>query len=243
MAGPPYITVSQVRDAGLTDPPYSDAAITAAIALWQAVIEEVTRQWFYSRAVEWYLDGTDAAVLHFHVPIIDIEEVRLNGSTTPLDATLYRVYNTTEDRRNPRIKLVDAMNNNLDIFTAPMVNGRLIFRKGRQNQYVRGHFGYLEDGGVPLPIQRALLLLVIEKLTTPIYGGSSSGSSSSGQVGPVIEEGTDGHYVKYAQVGGTVVNRRASPLDGFTNNPEVKAILRLYRGPVPIAAPAHASYL
>lgn len=240
MAGPPYITVDQVRAAGITDPPYSDAAITAAIALWQAVIEQATRQWFYSRAVEWYLDGTDGDALHFHVPIIDIEELRINGSSTPLETPLYKVYNSTEDKMNPRVKLIDGRNNDLDIYTAPMMSGRLIFRKGRQNQYVRGHFGYLDDGAAPLPIQRALLLLVIEKLTTPLISGS--GSSNIPSVGPIVEEGTDGHYVKYAQVGSAGVNRRGSPLDGFTNNHEVKAILRMYRGPIPIAAPANTSY-
>lgn len=246
MPTPPlYISVAQVRAVGVPTPP-DDGAVTAAIGLAQALVERATRLWFYSRAIIFSWDGTDSDSLHFPVPIISIDELRINGSDVALDPSFYRVYNGIDSRENPRIALSDARSGDLDIFTAPMNNGQMLFRKGKQNQYIAGNFGYVEaDGSVPLPIQRAVLLLTVEKLTKPVYiDASSTLSPPSSIVGTIIEEGTDGHYVKYAQAGGgTTKARRVSAFAGLTDNPEVLTILKMYRAPIFIAAPASRSYL
>jgi hypothetical protein len=112
--------------------------------------------------------------------------------------------------------------------------------KGRQNQEIKGTFGYVEeDGSTPKLIKRALTLLVIEKLTRPAYSGSAGPSVPPPILGTVIEEETDGHRLKYSQEAQATRN---FGLSGITNDPEILDIVKLYRAPIGIAAPAHWSY-
>lgn len=243
MPAPLYITVSAVRAVGITDPPYDDAAVTAAITLAQRYMERATRQWFYPKPCIFRLDGTDSDSIHLPVPIITMDEVKINDCPDALDSAYYRVYNAEEDRGNPRIALIDSRYSEADIFTAPLSDGRMIFRRGRQNQYLAGTFGYVEaDGSVPIEVQRAVLLLAVEKLTKPVYA-SSVALPPPPALGPIIEEGTDGHYAKYAMAGGNTKEKRASAFAGLTDNPEVLAIMKHFRAPIFIAAPAGPSYV
>ena len=238
-----YITIADVRAAGILETDYDDAMVLAAIEMWQAFLNRACRQWFIPRAMTLLVDGTDSDALHFGVPIITIDHVKLNGDTVALDSSYYRVYNGCnypDDRRNPRIKLV-ANDGNFDIYTQPMC-GRLKFRKGRHNQEIKGIFGFVEeDGSVPAMIKRALLLLVIEKLTSPLMGATPAGVVVPPLVGALLEEKTDGHSKKWAQAGGEVSPRQPGLL-GITNNPEVLGIIRLYRAPIGVATPANWSY-
>lgn len=241
-----YITVQQVRDAGLDDGVADDDTVNAAIAGWQEFIDRATDQFFEPRAATVNLDGTDSDTIHFGVPIISITEIKINNSPTALDPALYKVYNRQEapndDRRNPRIKLIRD-DDNRDIFVNPIIHGRTLFRKGRQNQEVTGTFGFTEvGGGVPFLIQRALLLLVIEKLATPILASPSTVSPElNGARGPILEEVTDGHKLKFQARGGPV---KASPkgLRGITENPEILDIIKLYKAPLRMATPANWSF-
>lgn len=240
-----YITVSDVRAAGLNANPPSDGQIQASICLWQAFIDRATRQWFRPIELELHLDGTDSDALHFGVPIISVEEVRLNGLSTALDPSRYKVYNAVRypyDKHNPRIKLVDEWGQSRDIFTAPDRSQRSRFRKGRQNQYIKGVFGCVdENGGPPELIKHALLKLVIEKLSTPVVPGSTGDLTPPIMQGIVLEEWTDGHKIKYAQSGGTT-RPRAPGLTGITNDQEILDIIRLYKAPIGLATPANPSY-
>lgn len=242
---PLYIPVSVVRAAGIPNPP-DDLTVESAIRTWQKAVEMMTRQWFYPKQLTLNVDGTDSDALHFGVPIIGVDELRLNDDDAALDTKLYRVYNTNElhDRKNPRIKLIDSWGQQRDIFAGPDRYGRLRFRKGRQNQYIRGTFGYIEpDGSVPLLIQRAVLLLVIEKLANPPYVGAGSPAIPPPPIiaGPLLEEWTDGHRLRYAMAGGDVKPRQPGLL-GLTNNPEVLRIMTLYRAPIGVATPANPTY-
>jgi hypothetical protein len=121
----------------------------------------------------------------------------------------------------------------------------LRFRKGRQNQEVKGTFGYVEDDGTtPKLIKRATCMLVIEKLTNPLYYDPSAGVPSVPQpppiVGALLEERTDDHRRKYAQAGGDIAPRRPG-LSGFTQNQEILDIVRMHRAPIGLATPAHWS--
>lgn len=241
-----YATVADVRSAGLTDTAvYPDVAVEAAITLWSELVDRATRQWFEARELTLDLDGTDSDTLHLAVPIITVDELYLNNAfSAALDTSHYRVYNATsypDDRRNPRIKL-RTHGDETDIFTAPIQARQLKFRKGRQNQRVVGSFGFVEsDGSTPAMITRAVVKLVIEKLTTPIY--VPAGSLPPVPVPPIVsglitEEWTDGHKIKYADVFKTI-DRRPSALDGITRDPEIRDILRMYRSPLAIGAPAN----
>lgn len=240
-----YITLADVRAAGLEDTIYSDDTINAAIVLWQQVLERACRQWFYPRTLDLYLDGNNSDTLHLGIPIVTITSLMINGSDTELDSSLYSVYNSRtypDDRRNPRIKLVHSMQLS-DIYTAYNSCGELRFNKGYRNQRVQGTFGFTEsDGTVPQAIQRALLKLVIEKLTRPLYtpiGEVPTQPSSITVAGIVIEEKTDGHSIKYANGG---IEQRRSGLTGITNDPEILDIIILYRAPIGISMPSHWSY-
>ncbi len=243
-----YCSVQDIRDAGLTDTgTYPDADILAAIELWQQFLERACRQWFEPRTIVLKFDGTDSDTLHFGVPIVSIEHVKLNDSVDILPADQYRVYNSRsypDDRRNPRIKL-RSLADFPDIFTAPISAGSLKFRKGRQNQEIKGVFGFLEDDDTtPGLIKRALCKLVIEKLTNPITvpGGPVAVPPPPIIAGALLEEVTDGHKRKY---GDTIKfkERRPSPFQGLTQDQEILDIIKLYRAPIGIATPAHPSHI
>lgn len=238
-----YITIAEVRAAGLTDTvAYPDADITAAIALWQSAIERATRQWFESKTLTLAVDGNNSDTLYFGIPIIAIEYVKLNEDTAALDTDYYVVYNGRsypDDRRNPRIKLKRSQGA-ASIYSEPVGDGKLIFRKGRQNQAIKGTFGFLEDDdSTPPLIKRALLKLVLEKLQKPPYAAPGS---TGGYVPPILagvlkEEWTDGHKVKMSDTFEYAKSRPAGFL-GFTQDPEIIAILKMYRAPIGIATPA-----
>lgn len=242
-----YVTAQEVRQEGLVHPSFSNKKILAMIRAMQQFVERATRQWFYPRKLELYADGTDSDALFFGVPIISIAELRINDDTQPLDKQYYKVYDRKmlNGRHNPCIKLIDTRFYEADIYTAPMRDGRMIFRHGRQNQYIRGVFGCVEpDGSTPALIKRAVLKLVIEKLARPLYVDPTQGLPP--EPPPLIsgilrEEWTDGHRLKYAQSGGDL-RVRAPGLAGFTDDQEVLRILHLYKAPIGIATPANPSY-
>lgn len=240
MTAPLYISVAAVRAVGISNPPYDDTAVEAAIRYGMAVVERACRQWFYAKDCVFQLDGTDSDALFMAVPIISVSELRLNGSSEAMDPDYYKVYT---DPRNPSIKLVPDSADR-DIFTAT-TSSQLKFRRGRQNQYVAGSFGYLEDGATPLLIQHAVLILAVEYLTQPVYVNPSAPPLPPPPpiLGQIVEEGTDGHYAKYAQVGGALKPTRPSAWAGLTNNPKVIGIIKTYRAPIGIAAPADPSFM
>ncbi len=193
------------------------------------------------------MDGNDSDTLFFGIPIIDIEYLKLNDSTEALDTSYYKVYNSRtypDDRRNPRISLIGPSRGR-DIYLEPLTFGTFKFRRGYQNQEVKGDFGFVEpDGSVPELIKRALIKLVIEKLTNPIYHDPSTGSPippPPPSVGPLLQERTDDHMKKWGYRGGET-DKRKPGLSGITNDQEILDIIKLYKAPIGIATPAHWSY-
>ncbi len=240
-----YISLEDIRNLGMPTPP-TDATIIAQIALWQASIERATRQWFVPRSLVLKFDGTDSDAIHLGVPIIAIESLKLNNDENPLDPELFKVYSAVrypDDRSNPRIKLTRDESDN--IFRDVHLRDRpLRFRKGRQNQEVKGTFGYIEpDGSVPLLIQHALTKLVVEKLANPVFNDPASPVTVPVPpiVGTLVEEWTDGHKRKYGARGGDL-KARAPGLSGITADQEILDILRLFKAPIGIATPAHPSH-
>jgi len=238
-----YINVDDIRAEGLLEADYSDVQVLSYIETWQAFLERACRQWFVPKAMILEVDGNDSDTLFFGVPIISVEYLKINGGVDEVNPLLYRVYSgrnpMQDDRRNPKISLTRS-SEWVDIYTAPLVYGEPRFRKGRMNQVVKGIFGFTEsDGSTPKLIQRALTKVVIEKLTTPIYGGAS-GVAVPPIISSVLEEKTDGHSIKYGSA--VPFKDRKLGLSGMTADPEVLDIIKLYKAPFGIATPAHWSY-
>lgn len=236
-----YASIQDFRDLGIEEDDVSDEELTQAIALGQALIEKLTRQWFVPRTVEFAFDGDDTDTIFFSVPIIDIEWLRINGEQTQnLDPSYYRVYNgrsVPDDRSNPKIRLGASSPSIFTTPTYPIFTTRsLRFWKGVQNQRVRGTFGYVDQNGqTPAPIKEALMRLVVERLSKPAYGTPPIVSTlpTSG-AGAVIEEWTDGHKMKYAS--GSITTR-STVMEGISADPFVQDVIRLYRAPLGIAVP------
>lgn len=238
-----YISIQNVRDEGLAVADYPDEQVLAFIETWQTFLDRACRQWFVPKAKVILADGNDSDTLFFGVPIISIDYLKLNGGAVELNADYYRIYSNQDgwpdDRRNPQIKLIRTKECR-NIFTAPVTAGELRFRRGQQNQEIKGIFGFVEsDGSVPKLIQRALTKLVIEKLTRPIY--SASGASPPPILGTILREFTDGHSIHYGAAGGGYAERRPG-LSGITEDPEILDIIKLYRAPLGIASPSDWSH-
>lgn len=234
----PYIDVQDVRDAGLESSVASDSEVLAAILLWQEVLNRACRQWFLPKQLTFNFDGNDRDTIFLGVPAITVDYLKINSQTDELDTDLYRVYNSREypdDRRNPRIKLLHSAQLT-DIYVAPSVSGERRFLRGHNNQEISGTFGFTEpDDTTPLAIKRALLKLVIEKLSRPLYtpAGSVAPAPSTTVAGVILSEKTDGHSISYGTAEYT--NRRTGGISGITQDSEILDIIKLYRAPIGIA--------
>lgn len=244
-----YIQIPDVRAEGLSADDFPDNKVLAYIKTWQQFLERACRQWFYPLDLVLNLDGSGSDSLHFGVPCIAITELQINASGNILDPSYYRVYNNLSaypaDRQNPRVKLIDSFEGARDIYTAPLRDGKMLFRKGRQNQLVKGTFGYIEsDGTCPELIKRALLKLVVQKLTTPLFtpAGTFAPPAANTIRGPITAEWTDTHKIAYAPAGGTIL-AKAPGLNGITDDQEILTIIKLYKAPIGLATPNAPSYV
>jgi hypothetical protein len=172
-----YVSLAEVRAAGVTTEQAADAEVLDRLWGWQNWIEEATGgQWFEPRAVSLLVDGNDIATLDLPVPIISVRALYMNGDfVNAVSADDYRAYTerlAPADRLSPWIALVSE---NMDsIYRRPASAGRARFRRGAKNQKIVGTFGYIErDGSTPFLIRKALLALV--QRGNPF--GSSSGVS------------------------------------------------------------------
>lgn len=239
-----YCTLQDIRNLGVPLS-VSNEKILAAIALSQQLIDRVTRQWFVPKTLQFRFDGTDSDAIHFGVPIISVEWLKTNDSIVNMDTGAYRVYNSLtnypDDRHNPRIKLINAAGSDQDIYTAPIVSGWLRFRKGRMNQEIRGQFGYVEaDLSTPLPIKEACIRMTLERLGSPAYGTPPIILPAPVASGAIVEEWTDGHRLRYSDV---TIKPTIQAIRGISKDQFVIDVLRMYKGPIGIATPAHWTYI
>ena len=216
-----YISVADVRRLfGAADPP-SDADIQLAIDIQQEQLENLTRNFFESRALTLELDGDDTDVLLLNVPIISVTNLFMNDDDNAADPTTYIVYNgrqkPQDDRFNPKIAIKLFKRN---IFQRVSQDR---FWAGHRNQKVEGTFGFLEaDDTVPKLIQYALTKMVIRNLNQD-FGDDSAVLSSSGKL---IKETSDGHSYELSEKAIT------SQSSGLTGDTEIDRIILRYRMPI-----------
>jgi hypothetical protein len=148
-----------------------------ALELW-------TKRWFDPRYLYLLVDGKDSEILLLQSPIIAIEDVyatwktAAGTSTYKFEQYLYKVYNRhlrglleVDDRKNPKLELVDATDTTVQIsgFAWPF---------GNQNLELRGVFGYTDPeldpssgdvaiGSTPADIVRACGALVYRRIADP----------------------------------------------------------------------------
>ncbi len=227
-----YVTVAEARAEGIPTPP-SDVKLQTAIDEWSAFVDKACRQWFDSRSLTIYLDGTDCDSLWLPIPIITLTQLFVNGDfTNAVDLALYNIHNARDipdDRTNPRVT-VNRPSDVADLFTRVVFGEAVRFLKGNRNQKLVGTFGFTDAGGVTPPAIKRAVMKLISKSLSPLYAG---GLGSTPLVpGPVKSEKTDGHSIEYG-----ISGSGATGFLAITGDAEVDAILRLYRAPLAMGVP------
>ncbi len=226
-----YVSIQDVRDAGVLVGDASDAAVLSLIRTMQDFVDRATKNFFVPRNLTLDLDGRGSALLQVPVAIVALNELFLNDEfSAAADLTSFEVYDgrggsDRDDRSNPRIK-VKLDETSIFTGTGPVRRSTTVFEVGEKNQRLVGTFGYLEpDGSTPDPIHHATLKLVLQNVESVKYGGSAPAA------GPIVEEETDRHRRKYADL---FVGSK-----GFskTGDPFLDQILAAYRGPWAMGSP------
>ena len=205
---------------------YGEQLISQAMAL----IDERTGQFFNKRSGVFNLEGNNTALMLFPVPIIEIEKMIANSSTTELkegqdfDFVAFKGRSRPQDdRRNPRIKL-NIGRGRSDIYSGSLTSR--VFVKGALTE-ITGSFGFLEpDGSTPALIKKATALLVMVDINEPV---GSTASSSSG-AGPLKRLKVDLHEKEFFEAS----SNKDSVKSSASGNEEVDRIIALYRAPIRI---------
>lgn len=229
-----YVTPNDVRvhaDSSMI----SDARVVELIERVQQYIERECRQPFRPVRHTIKFDGNGGLIFPCPVPIIGVDELMLNYSTSAASHDSYEVYNATtlsadpgwrprDNRKNPKIKLHGGRGSIFDM------NGSTRFIVGTRPHSLKGVFGYVEpDGNTPALIRDAALRVVMATAVTMDVGPGGSGGAVAG---PITSEKTDQHEVSYA------FSYTAGSLDSaLATSPEVLDILRRYQAPPGIASP------
>ncbi len=197
-----YATVPEIRAEGVTAEQASDAQLEIAIRRATALIDTLTGQWFEARDCTFRFDGPGAPTLFLKVPVISVREVKVGGQ--PIDPGQVVVYNSVQDRRNPRLHYAPG------------------FPRGKGNVEVAGSFGYVEqDGSTPEPIKYACRRIVVLNLASL----ADKDAQEERKRVRIVSETTDGHSYTLA--------REERPA-GLTGDPEVDSILAQFMAtPIP----------
>lgn len=223
-----YISLQDLRDEDISTSELSDERALSLIIGWQAWLERMCGQFFVQREETVDFDGDGSRLLLLPLPIIECTELYINDDfDTPLDTSYYVVYNNNtyinDDRKNPKIKLKRNFNSR----SIYRLTSSYIFEIGDRNQRIVGKWGYVEsDGTTPLPIKKAIKMLVI---ASKEY--LSDSDLDQLKVGRIVEEVTDRHRIEYSDL----YNRLQTwAPTGLT---EVDLVIQSYRRPMRINAP------
>jgi hypothetical protein len=221
-----YAAVFDLRAEGIAEADASDARLEQLLAQASRYIERVTGRFFEPRVQELTVDGTGGRVLPLGHPIISIDAVIIDASPfsagdTPVDPTVYRVYNRhltqglflPDDRDNPKLELLYG-----DGPVGALGLGSFRWPRGQQNITVQGTFGYTEPDGSPMGktpelIRHATKLLVMRQL--PLLANADEREDAQRRFRLTSERTRDQSYTL-----------EALRLHGaFTGDPEIDNIL------------------
>lgn len=218
-----YVTLAEIRAFGIAEDDLGDAEALAMAEELSRLVDMITGQWFEPRTVTFKVDGTGSDALLLNVPIIEVTSLKINGSNIAADPSRYTAYTgrnaAQDDRLSPKILLGSPGG------LRRQPGSRNIFAPGRLNQEISGSFGWVEeDQSTPVAIKRAVLLMMRERMLKAATGDSPEDEFVN--LGPVIEEATDGHVRKWGMAHLAARKHFAS---AFTDDPEVGAILAKFR--------------
>ena len=206
-----YVSIAEVKaEMAVGDgSDVTDERITLAILKAEEFIEHVTGQSFEKERRTMYLDGNGRRLHHLPEFCIGIESITVSGIDIKADE--YILYNSREDRNNPKI----VFN-----FAVP---------KGRRSIAIDGYFGHVDikpsgKAVTPLLIKKACIKLALSE----VYALSDPERREFLDRERVVSENTDGHSYT---LGGTTGQTK-----GFTGDPEIDEILLLYQRPLQIGA-------
>lgn len=232
----PYITIQQIRDAGIPITEADDPTVQASIDLWMDQVDRWTGQWFNARQYTITIEGRNSNLIAIGIPIIEVTRIQLNHFL-PRDAG--EIFNDLsnfqifvgrawpDDRRNPRITIVANRSSIFGNFGRAFVRG--LFTD------IDGTYGFIEiDGTTPKPIQRAMTKLVLRDLKNPLLGQVSGGGLITGSK---KREETDLHEIEFYQPSEEQAN---SSVKSLTGDSEVDKILAYYRKPISIGGSINA---
>ncbi len=185
-------------------------------------IDEQTGQFFNSRPALVSLEGNNTPTMWFPVPIIDIQKLRINSTTSELTEGEEFDYiafkgraEPQDDRRNPRIKL--NVGRGRDSIFIGAISSR-IFAKQTLTE-ITGDFGFLEpDGSTPALIRRATTILAAKEINSP----AASASATTG-TGPVKRTKVDLHEKEFFEL------KSATARGSLSGIPEVDQIISRFR--------------
>lgn len=232
------ISPAQVRAEGVSAATLSDSRLAMLMELAQGIIEERTQQFFRPVHTELRMNAVFSEAMFFPVPVIGLEHVKANGSSTALNQRSYRVNHARIDedhryrppndpRRNPWVRFAG----DVSIYSAQGSAGSSNdprFMPGGNLQVAKGVFGFLEtDGSCPALITYAMLRLIYGNTTAMSVG------AGGGVAGPVLSKAVDRHSVTYAQSAAATGLKHA-----LLVSKQVEEILINYRRPIKVATTA-----
>jgi len=206
-----YITVQDMRNEGVTDPPYNDSVVENRIALAQALIERILECFFEKRDdMTFKLDGTGHDFLSLPIPpvsvssITSVKQVVDDGNEDEYEATDYEVVMDPfpDGRFDPKLRTKGG--------TWP---------KGTRNIHVTGDFGFVDDDGqggytTPLEIQRLCKLITN-------WGLPQIADAEARRAGQIVEESLKDYRYRLDE----------AERSGMFGDPEIDGIFAMYSVP------------
>lgn len=245
-----YTTIAELRAEGVTVAQADDARLQVLIGRATNMIDHYTGRWFEPRSKVFMLDGTGAGGLLLGPPIISISQVRLlardvGPSVLDVDLADVRIYNRhltqelldPDDRQNPKLEFL-TFDERYERSTLVWGGARDLFHpvvwpRGTQNVEVTGIFGYTDPDGSPTGrtpemISYACMLMVLRDLP----GLATQRGFDARRAFAVTEYKTRDQSIKYAspdKLGNQGVG-------GFTGDPTIDSILKMFRRPLALGA-------
>ncbi len=209
-----YVTVEQMRDEGVTNPPYSDSDVENRIALAQRLIETILGCYYEKRTgVVFRLDGRGHSWIHLPMPpvstasITSVKLIEDDKTETDYEAADYEV-------------IMDAFPDGR--FFARLRNCNGVWPKGTANIKVIGDFGFVDTVVVgeatsyvaPPEIQRLCKLIAH-------WGMPKVGDDGARRAGLIVEESLKDYRYR--------LNEAA--MSGIFGDPEIDGLLALFYRP------------